>query len=192
MDELANDQSNETKSTYPYTELKSGPNSVNVSDDSLDKSDFDDNTADVPESGKVQQRINRVLDVEKPETAEREAVVRNAKAMSTCVPNYNALSKMPIPGHLPETSKLSSFSILTSADQLKNITVQDTMSKENTMRTAEKVMNENQIFTQTPRKRNPYSIEEILKKDEVEIPYKRPKLTNVLQPCGIIVGKDFH
>lgn len=42
------------------------------------------------------------------------------------------------------------------------------------------------------KKKNPYSIEELLKKDESKDIYKRPRLLNtgVVQPCGIVVGKD--
>ncbi|NP_001234889.1 pox-neuro isoform X1 [Nasonia vitripennis] len=44
-----------------------------------------------------------------------------------------------------------------------------------------------------PRKRNPYSIEELLKKDEDRSVAKRPRVildTGIVQPCGIVVGKD--
>lgn len=44
-----------------------------------------------------------------------------------------------------------------------------------------------------PRKRNPYSIEELLKKDEDRSVTKRPRLildTGIVQPCGIVVGKN--
>lgn len=44
----------------------------------------------------------------------------------------------------------------------------------------------------TQRKRNPYSIEELLKKDEKRSLSKTPRLSNmgVVQPCGIIVSKE--
>jgi len=45
---------------------------------------------------------------------------------------------------------------------------------------------------QPQKKKNPYSIEELLKKDESKSASRRPKLPNigVVQPCGIIVSKE--
>lgn len=45
---------------------------------------------------------------------------------------------------------------------------------------------------QPQKKKNPYSIEELLKKDENRSTPRRPRLPNVgvVQPCGIVVSKE--
>lgn len=132
------------------------------SDDSLDKSDLDD-TAESQDHFKSYQRSPIILELGQKVGSERSAFVR----------------------HGDNSSRNPS-----SPDENHSRNLHDRELIEIKQNPNDSSSNENQL---PPRKKkNPYSIEELLKKDETKNICKRPRLLNtgVVQPCGIVVGKD--
>ncbi|XP_053984994.1 protein gooseberry [Hylaeus volcanicus] len=144
-------------------ELKSSSSSMAGSDDSLDKSDLDENT-ESQDHYKPFQNSPMILELGQKIGSDRSAFVRHSTSGSSGSPPPIATEnqKSRIPGTGNE---------------------QSTASKETAVE--EKPV-------QPQRKKNPYSIEELLKKDESKTTSKRPKLTNigVVQPCGIVLNKE--
>lgn len=140
------------------------------SDDSLDKSDLDEN----PESQdhyKSFQNSPIILELGQRIGSDRSAFVRHSTSGSS-----GSLENRQSP---PPSDKQKTTSPL----------ILDTGNEQHTM--AKDVSVEGRP-AQPQRKRNPYSIEELLKKDESKGTSNRPKLTNtgVVQPCGIILNRE--
>ena len=140
------------------------------SDDSLDKSDLDE-TTESQDHFKSYQRSPIILELGQKVGSERSAFVRHV--VGTPNENFDHSSRNP-----PSPVENPPRNLLTRGilDSEKNSSDVSTGI-------------ENQP---PPRKKNPYSIEELLKKDETKTNSKRPRLLNtgVVQPCGIIVGKE--
>ncbi|XP_076666389.1 paired box pox-neuro [Andrena cerasifolii] len=153
-------------------ELKSSSSSSMAgSDDSLDKSDLDENT-ESQDHYKPFQNSPMILELGQKIGSDRSAFVRHSTSGSSGSVE-NRQSPAPIAG---EKQKIASPRILETGSE------QSTMAKEATIEGRPE---------QPQRKRNPYSIEELLKKDESKTTSKRPKLTNigVVQPCGVVLSK---
>lgn len=153
-------------------ELKSSSSSSMAgSDDSLDKSDLDENT-ESQDHYKPFQNSPMILELGQKIGSDRSAFVRHSTSGSSGSVE-NRQSPTLIAG---EKQKIPSPRILETGSE------QSTMAKEATIEGRP---------AQPQRKRNPYSIEELLKKDESKTSSKRPKLTNigVVQPCGVVLSK---
>ncbi|XP_034933596.1 paired box pox-neuro protein isoform X2 [Chelonus insularis] len=148
-------------------ELKSSSSSMAGSDDSLDKSDLDDNN-ESQDNFKSFQSSPIILELGQKIGSDRSAFVRHG------TPNSSSTF---------DNSRTSSTSSVAEEQPSSHQTIREA--------NIDQVTVENQPV-QPQRKRNPYSIEELLKKDENEVTSKRPRLitAGVVQPCGIIVGKE--
>lgn len=168
-------------------ELKSSSSSTAGSDDSLDKSDLDENLVDSQDHYKSFRSTPIILELSQKIGSDRSAFVRHA------MPNSHAINL--------DNSRESPLSIVETLKQdrptshriseAKNASPSTTMTTTMTTTTNESAAVENQP-PQPQKKKNPYSIEELLKKDESKSPPRRPRLPNigVVQPCGIIVSKE--
>ncbi|XP_044019889.1 uncharacterized protein LOC122860235 isoform X2 [Aphidius gifuensis] len=173
---MDNDRLAEQQNNQNQVDLKSSSNSMAGSDDSLDKSDLDDN----PESQdnyKSLQNQPVILELGQKIGSDRSAFVRAAQNSKN---HY-------------DTSRTSPTSSLT-IDDINNKTIINNNNNDiNTSNNliVEQIDNRQQQQQQPQKKRNPYSIEELLKKDENKVTIKRPRLIvdpSIVQPCGIIVG----
>ncbi|XP_076225981.1 paired box pox-neuro isoform X2 [Nomia melanderi] len=153
-------------------ELKSSSSSMTGSDDSLDKSDLDENT-ESQDHYKPFQNSPIILELGQKIGSDRSAFVRH----STSGPAGSVENGQSPPPVGTENQKTPSPRIAENGNE------QNTMAKEAAAEGRP---------AQPQRKRNPYSIEELLKKDEGKSSSKRPKLTNigVVQPCGIVLNKE--
>lgn len=153
-------------------ELKSSSSSMTGSDDSLDKSDLDENT-ESQDHYKPFQNSPIILELGQKIGSDRSAFVRH----STSGPAGSAENGQSPPPVGAENQKTPSPRVAETGNE------QSTMAKEAAAEGRP---------AQPKRKRNPYSIEELLKKDEGKSSSKRPKLTNigVVQPCGIVLNKE--
>ena len=153
-------------------DLKSNSSSMAGSDDSLDKSDLDENT-ESQDHYKPFQNSPIILELGQKIGSDRSAFVRHSTSGSSGSLE-NRQSPSPTSG---DKQKVTSSRVLETGNE------QSTMAKDAAVEGRP---------AQPQRKRNPYSIEELLKKDEGKSTSKRPKLTNlgVVQPCGIILNKD--
>lgn len=166
---MDNDRLAEQQNNQNQVDLKSSSNSMAGSDDSLDKSDLDDN----PESQdnyKSLQNQPVILELGQKIGSDRSAFVRAA-----------------------QNSRTSPTSSLTIDDIKHKTTINNNHNDLNTSSNSiiEQVDNRQQQQQQPQKKRNPYSIEELLKKDENRVTIKRPRLIvdpSIVQPCGIIVS----
>lgn len=143
------------------------------SDDSLDKSDLDDN-AESQDHFKSYQRSPIILELGQKVGSERSAFVRHGIGNPT--ENFE-----------------NSTRNTTAASPVENPTINNNNHRELIEREQNETTSRTDNNESPPRKKkNPYSIEELLKKDESKDIYKRPRLLNtgVVQPCGIVVGKD--
>ncbi|XP_017883551.1 paired box protein Pax-6-like [Ceratina calcarata] len=147
-------------------ELKSSSSSMAGSDDSLDKSDLDENT-ESQDRYKPFQNSPIIVELGQKIGSDRSAFVRHNTSGSSSLENQR---QSPPPAAV-EKQKASP----------RIVENESSMAKEVESRPA-----------QPQRKRNPYSIEELLKKDEGKNSSKRPKLTDlgVVQPCGIVLNKE--
>ncbi|XP_076289404.1 paired box pox-neuro isoform X1 [Lasioglossum baleicum] len=153
-------------------ELKSSSSSMTGSDDSLDKSDLDENT-ESQDHYKPFQNSPTILELGQKIGSDRSAFVRHSTSgLSGSL--ENGQSPPPIGS---ENQKTPSPRIAETGNE------QNSMAKEAAAEGRP---------AQPQRKRNPYSIEELLKKDESKTGSKRPKLTNigVVQPCGVVLSKE--
>lgn len=141
--------------------IKLGASSMAGSDDSLDKSDMEEQ-----DQYKSYQSSMGVLD-------------RKMEGNATTYLRHDAQSPTR---NSPAGSEVE-VSSENSAESAKNA------EDEKTSRSSETITVR---AAPTQRKRNPYSIEELLKKDEKRSSSKTPRLSNmgVVQPCGIIVSKE--
>lgn len=151
-------------------ELKSSSSSMAGSDDSLDKSDLDENI-ESQDHYKPFQNTPIILELGQKIGSDRSAFVRHSTSGSSGSPE-NRQSPQPIDN---EKQKTGSPRVL--------VNEQSPTGKESAIEGRP---------IQPQRKRNPYSIEELLKKDESKTTPTRPKLTNigVVQPCGIVLNKE--
>ncbi|XP_015440098.1 PREDICTED: paired box protein Pax-6 [Dufourea novaeangliae] len=152
-------------------ELKSSSSSMAGSDDSLDKSDLDENT-EPQDHYKPFQNSTTILELGQKIGSDRSAFVRHSMSGSS-----GSLENGQSPPPIGDTQKTPSPCIVETRNE------RNTIAKETTA----------EVRPAPPqRKRNPYSIEELLKKDENKTTSKRPKLTNigVVQPCGIVLNKE--
>lgn len=145
------------------------------SDDSLDKSDLDDNT-ESQDNYKSFRNSSLVLEVGQKIGSDRSAFVRHG------TPNFsNNLDNCrtsPTASIVEEQSSTTQQSIGQIFDNT-NDGIGDRLV--------------NNKAAQPQKKKNPYSIEELLRKDENKVTNKRPRLIDngIVQPCGIIViGND--
>lgn len=166
-------------------ELKSSSSSTAGSDDSLDKSDLDENLVDSQDHYKSFRSTPIILELSQKIGSDRSAFVRHATPNSHAV-NLNNSRESPL--SVVDTLKQdrpTSHRILEAKNTSPSTTTM-TMTTTN-----ESAAAENQP-PQPQKKKNPYSIEELLKKDESKSPPRRPRLPNigVVQPCGIVVSKE--
>lgn len=135
------------------------------SDDSLDKSDLDENT-ESQDNYKSFRNSPTILELGRKIGSDRSAFVRHGtlKFDNSCTGE----------GTARENSE--SHSIVESGSERNEAEAQNPAA----------------ALLQPQRKRNPYSIEELLKKDENKGTSKRPRLANtgVVQPCGIVLSKE--
>lgn len=162
-------------------ELKSSSSSTAGSDDSLDKSDLDENLVDSQDHYKSFRNTPIILELSQKIGSDRSAFVRHA------TPNSHAVNL--------DNSRKSPLSIIEKQDRPtshRSLEAKNMSPSTMTMTTT----NENATVENQPpqpqKKKNPYSIEELLKKDENKSPPRRPRLPNigVVQPCGIVVSKE--
>ncbi|KAG7203048.1 hypothetical protein KM043_010172 [Ampulex compressa] len=150
-------------------ELKSSSSSMAGSDDSLDKSDLDDNT-ESQDHYKSFQGAPIILELGQKIGSDRSAFVRHGTPNSAS--NFDKLRQSPSSAP-QEKPNGTSQKILEATNEANEAAVENRPA-------------------QLQRKRNPYSIEELLKKDEGRSASKRPKLASmgIVQPCGIVVSKE--
>lgn len=159
-------------------ELKSSSSSTAGSDDSLDKSDLDENLVESQDHYKSFRSTPIILELSQKIGSDRSAFVRHG------TPNSHAANS--------DNPRESPMSIETSKrEPPASHRIQETKNTSPSMTTNEGAAAENQP-PQPQKKKNPYSIEELLKKDESKSAPRRPRLPNigVVQPCGIIVSKE--
>ncbi|XP_066588524.1 paired box pox-neuro protein [Prorops nasuta] len=154
--------SEQANGTTNQVELKSSSSSMAGSDDSLDKSDLDENT-ESQDHYKSYQSSPIILELGQKIGSDRSAFVRHG------TPN-------PSSGQSPRSAMADKENSRCESERAAS-------SSEASM--------ENQP-PQPQRKRNPYSIEELLKKDESKVTQKRPRVAamGVVQPCGIVLSKE--
>lgn len=145
------------------------------SDDSLDKSDLDDNN-ESQDNYKSFQSSPIILELGQKIGSDRSAFVRHGT---------------PNPGGNFDSSRGSPSSTVVDDSTSQNSSSRRISESTNEHRSIDQGTIENRQ-PQPQRKRNPYSIEELLKKDESKAAVKRPRLINtgIVQPCGIVVGKE--
>ncbi|XP_015591233.1 paired box pox-neuro protein isoform X2 [Cephus cinctus] len=154
-------------------DLKSSSSSMAGSDDSLDKSDLDENT-ESQGNYKSFQNSPIILELGQKIGSDRSAFVRHGTP--NCAGNF-------------ENSRQSPSSVEGTASQNS---VSQRILEAGSDRNLTNEPGQDNGQAQPQRKRNPYSIEELLKKDENKRAAKRPRLANtgVVQPCGIILNKE--
>lgn len=158
--------------------MKSSSSSTAGSDDSLDKSDLDENLVESQDHYKSFRSTPIILELSQKIGSDRSAFVRHG------TPNSQVANL--------DNSRESPVSIIETSKQDPPMSHRILETKSNTMMTTnEGAAVENQP-PQPQKKKNPYSIEELLKKDENKSAPRRPRLPNlgVVQPCGIIVTKE--
>lgn len=144
-------------------DIKLGASSMAGSDDSLDKSDMEE-----PEQYKSYQSSMGELD-------------RKMESNSTTFLRHDAQRT----GDSPTRNSPTGSDVENSPESSKN--TEDEKSQRNSDPITEHPLRP----APTQRKRNPYSIEELLKKDEKRSLSKTPRLNlGVVQPCGIVVSKE--
>lgn len=162
-------------------ELKSSSSSTAGSDDSLDKSDLDENLVDSQDHYKSFRSTPIILELSQKIGSDRSAFVRHATPNSHAV-NLDNSRESPL-SIVEKQDRPMSYRILEAKNMSPSTTTMTTMN--------ESAAVENQP-PQPQKKKNPYSIEELLKKDESKSPPRRPRLPNigVVQPCGVVVSKE--
>ncbi|XP_025994815.1 uncharacterized protein LOC105193032 isoform X1 [Solenopsis invicta] len=162
-------------------ELKSSSSSTAGSDDSLDKSDLDENLVESQDHYKSFRSTPIILELSQKIGSDRSAFVRHGTPNSHATHSDNPRES---PVSIVDTTKRDSPASH-RIYEAKNTSPGTTMT-----------MNEGAATNNQPpqpqKKKNPYSIEELLKKDENKSASRRPRLPNigVVQPCGIIVSKE--
>lgn len=169
----------EQNNAQSQLELKSSSSSTAGSDDSLDKSDLDENLVESQDHYKSFRSTPIILELSQKIGSDRSAFVRHGTPNSHATKTDN-LRESPI--SIVETSKRD-------PPASHRIHEAKSTNPSTTMTTNERAAAENQP---PQKKKNPYSIEELLKKDEGKSAPRRPRLPNigVVQPCGIIVSKE--
>ncbi|XP_012275772.1 paired box pox-neuro protein [Orussus abietinus] len=160
----------EQQNGQSQVDLKSSSSSMAGSDDSLDKSDLEENT-ESQDNFKSYQNSPIILELGQKIGSDRSAFVRHGTPNSGG--NFeNSRQSPPVDGAGRDLDRRR----ILEAGKERNAPNESASENEP---------------AQPPRKRNPYSIEELLKKDESKATTKRPRLTNtgVVQPCGIILTK---
>ena len=169
---LDTERLSEQQNGQSQVELKSSSSSMAGSDDSLDKSDLDENN-ESQDNYKSFQTSPIILELGQKIGSDRSAFVRHG----TPNPNGNFDNSRSSPSStvVEDTTSQNSHSRMISDNSNEQSSTID-----------------NRQLAQPQRKKNPYSIEELLKKDESKRVIKRPLVVNtgIVQPCGIVVGKD--
>lgn len=159
-------------------ELKSSSSSTAGSDDSLDKSDLDENI-ESQEHYKSFRNTPIILELSQKIGSDRSAFVRHGTPTSA--------------GNL-DTARESPVSVIDASHPTQSHRMFEVKSSPSstTMTTNEATAAAAAAENQPQKKKNPYSIEELLKKDESRSTPRRPRLPNVgiVQPCGIVVSKE--
>lgn len=174
---LESERLSQQGNSQSQVDLKSSSSSMAGSDDSLDKSDLDENN-ESQDNYKSFQNSSLILELGHKIGSDRSAFVRH--------------------GNQVLVSKFKSERSSSSNSEPSNIGDNDsieTCESQKSLETDEPTNQENrQAQPQPQRKRNPYSIEELLKKDENRNESKRQRLANtgVVQPCGLVVNKDIQ
>ncbi|KAK2581017.1 hypothetical protein KPH14_006067 [Odynerus spinipes] len=147
-------------SVQNQVELKSSSSSMAGSDDSLDKSDLEEN-AESQDQYKSFQNAPIILELGQKIGSDRSAFARH-----------------PTPNPIDAVEKQQKRIVETEKERSTTVTGNETPAENRP--------------AQVQKKRNPYSIEELLKKDENKSTSKRPRLINVdvVQPCGIVLNKE--
>lgn len=172
--------SEQNGSTQSQLELKSSSSSTAGSDDSLDKSDLDENLVESQDHYKSFRGTPIILELSQKIGSDRSAFVRHGAPNSrNAAANHNV-------DNTPRASPLPIVEVTPKQQLPKNV------SPATTMTANEGVVAMEHQPAQPQKKKNPYSIEELLKKDEGKSAPRRPRLPDigVVQPCGIIVNKD--
>ncbi|KAI4481771.1 hypothetical protein M0804_009292 [Polistes exclamans] len=161
-------------------ELKSSSSSMAGSDDSLDKSDLEENN-ESQDQYKSFQSGRIILELGQKIGSDRSAFVRHP------TPPVNPLEMDKQQQQQPQQQQQQQQQ---QQNQSKRI-IETEKEQTNTTVTGNEIPVENRPVP-VQKKRNPYSIEELLKKDEKKSSSKRPRLINVdvVQPCGIILNKE--
>ncbi|XP_057334502.1 uncharacterized protein LOC130673499 isoform X1 [Microplitis mediator] len=179
LSEQQNSQSQELKS--------SSSSSMAGSDDSLDKSDLDDNN-ESSQDFKSFQNSPIILELGQKIGSDRSAFSRHGTPNSSTSITFDSSSQSP----RCITVTTSTTSSKDSCQDKKTREITDNQRDSGTV--TDQITAENNLQPVVPpqRKRNPYSIEELLKKDENHLMTNKRRLidTGVVQPCGIIVGKE--
>lgn len=164
-------------------ELKSSSSSMAGSDDSLDKSDLDDNT-ESQDNYKSFQNSSIILELGQKIGSDRSAFVRHGKPVLN--QNFKGVRSSPNSLEPSNVGDHDSNETFKSHKNLGNDDVVPTNPKDSDS------VNHRQQQPQPQRKRNPYSIEELLKKDENKNDPKRKRLANIgiVQPCGLVLDKE--
>ncbi|XP_014614815.1 PREDICTED: TPR-containing protein DDB_G0280363-like [Polistes canadensis] len=162
-------------------ELKSSSSSMAGSDDSLDKSDLEENN-ESQDQYKSFQSGRIILELGQKIGSDRSAFVRHP----TPPVNPLEMDKQQQQPQQPQQQQQQQQ----QQNQSKRI-IETEKEQTNTTVTGNEIPVENRPVP-VQKKRNPYSIEELLKKDEKKSSSKRPRLINVdvVQPCGIILNKE--
>ncbi|XP_048510875.1 paired box pox-meso protein isoform X2 [Athalia rosae] len=178
ISQLANGQS--------QVELKSSSSSMAGSDDSLDKSDLDETNESQDHNYKSFQNSSLILELGHKIGSDRSAFVRHGTPLTN--QKYKTVRNDCSPNNNSEQSSVGDRDLSGTCASRKTLEIDDPVipndsTSENRQRTPQ---------AQPQRKRNPYSIEELLKKDENKCESKRQRLANigVVQPCGLVLNKE--
>ncbi|EFN86638.1 paired box pox-neuro protein [Harpegnathos saltator] len=169
-------------------ELKSSSSSTAGSDDSLDKSDLDENI-ESQEHYKSFRNTPIILELSQKIGSDRSAFVRHGTPNSAVNLDNARESPVSIVDASRQDPTQSHRIFEVKSNTTSSTTATTTANEATTTMTAAVV--ENQPL-QPQKKKNPYSIEELLKKDESRSTPRRPRLPNVgvVQPCGLVVSKE--
>ncbi|CAB0031927.1 unnamed protein product [Trichogramma brassicae] len=157
----------ESSQSQVLLELKSSASSTLGSEDSLDKSDLEE-SATIPDS---------LANAQRPKPYQRSPS-RTPQTVLELGGKCSAFT--PTNKCTPSRDGPSSTFIKASLQQQQRQTQHRPQTQQQ--------QQQHQQQQQQAKKRNPYSIEELLKKDDA-CPKKRPRLSvaGVVQPCGIVV-----
>ncbi|XP_046414516.1 paired box pox-neuro protein isoform X1 [Neodiprion virginianus] len=179
---LESERLSQQSNSQSQVDLKSSSSSMAGSDDSLDKSDSDDNN-ESQDTYKSFQNPSLILELGHKIGSDRSAFVRHGTPVLT--------SKLKSVRSSPSSSEQSNVGDIDSNEACESRKILE--SDEPTNPIESNTESDRQPAAQPQRKRNPYSIEELLKKDENRNESKRQRLTNitgVVQPCGLVLDKD--
>lgn len=174
---LDTERLSEQQNDQGQVEMKSSSSSMAGSDDSLDKSDLDENN-ESQDNYKSFQSSPIILELGQKIGSDRSAFVRHGTPVSN--------------GHFDHSRESPSSTVVEDSTSSGTNLHPRISDNTNERKSIDRETTENRQPQQPQRKKNPYSIEELLKKDESKTTIKRPRLVNtgIVQPCGIVVGKE--